>query len=139
MVKEVSAGAIVFKKENNKYKYLMVRHLNEGHYSFPKGHIEKNESIMGTAKREVFEETGINFEFFNDKIQVNTYLMPNGIYKDVYYFLGEAINDDITIQLEELDHADWYSKLEVLKMLTHENDKLIFVKITGVLGDNDGK
>jgi len=37
-----------------------------GHYSMPAGHIEEGETVIGCAKRELFEETGIDageFEF----------------------------------------------------------------------------
>ena len=39
--------------------YLLARH-NGGHWSFPKGHVEKNETEKETALREIREETGLN-------------------------------------------------------------------------------
>ena len=95
MVKEVSAGAIVSINSNGGRLFLLVQNKNGNHFSFPKGHVEKQESIMDTAKREVLEETGIVFDIVSDKMEVVTYLMPNGIYKDVYYFLGEAQNQKL--------------------------------------------
>lgn len=133
MVKEISAGAIVYTKSEDRYLYLLTQHKNGGHFSFPKGHIEEGESLIETAKREVFEETGINFELASDKMQTNTYLMPNGIYKDVYYFLGEAINTKIKKQDEEILLAGWYTKEQVMQYLTYENDKIIFIKLAGKL------
>ncbi|MBN3490311.1 NUDIX domain-containing protein [Acholeplasma equirhinis] len=132
MVKEVSAGAIVYTKtEDGKTLYLLIQHKLGGHFSFPKGHIEKNESVIDTAKREVYEETGIMFDFVSDKMKVNTYLMPNGVYKDVYYFLGKAISTKITKQDSEVAVAGWYTKDQVFKYLTYDNDKKIFIQLAG--------
>lgn len=129
MVKEVSAGAIVYINSNGGRLFLLVQNKNGNHFSFPKGHVEKQESIMDTAKREVLEETGIVFDIVSDKMEVVTYLMPNGIYKDVYYFLGEAQNQKITRQQSEVMHAGWYNYDQVLTYLTYDNDKKIFVKM----------
>ena len=43
-------------------KVLMVRHP-EGHWGFPKGHVEFDETEITAAKRELFEETGISLNF----------------------------------------------------------------------------
>ena len=52
MKKEKSCGIIVFDND----KVLVVKHL-DGHYGFPKGHVENNETEEETAIREVKEET----------------------------------------------------------------------------------
>ncbi|WP_264230247.1 bis(5'-nucleosyl)-tetraphosphatase [Acholeplasma laidlawii] len=130
MVKEVSAGAVVYTKVDDQYLFLMIQNKNGNHFSFPKGHVEKNESIMDTAKREVSEETGILYEIASNKMETITYLMPTGIYKDVYYFLGEALNQKITQQVSEVLHAGWYNYDQVLKYLTYDNDKIAFIKLT---------
>jgi|SRR5690606_1293478 len=131
MVKEVSAGAIVYTRTENQTLYLLIQHKNGSHFSFPKGHVEKNESILDAAKREVLEETGIMFDLVSDKMEVNTYLMPNGVYKDVYYFLGKALNTKVTKQDSEVAVAGWYTKDQVFKYLTYDNDKKIFIKLAG--------
>lgn len=47
---------------------------------------------MDIVKREVSEEIGIFYEIVLNKMEIIIYLMLNGIYKDVYYFLGEVLN-----------------------------------------------
>lgn len=39
-------------------KWIFVRHKERSSWELPAGHIEKNESAMEAAKRELFEETG---------------------------------------------------------------------------------
>nr|WIF89107.1 hypothetical protein QOL21_03735 [Acholeplasma laidlawii] len=41
MVKEVSAGAVVYTKVDDQYLFLMIQNKNGNHFSFPKGHVEK--------------------------------------------------------------------------------------------------
>lgn len=47
-------------------------------YQFPGGHVEKNESLMGTLKREVLEETGISLNLDN----IEPFVCHIGYYKD---------------------------------------------------------
>ena len=60
---EKSAGAVIFRKEDDKIYYLLL-HYQGGHWDFPKGNIEKGEKLEDTVRREVKEETGIeNIKF----------------------------------------------------------------------------
>ncbi|MGC7179236.1 NUDIX domain-containing protein [Metamycoplasma hominis] len=43
MKKEKSCGAIIFKEENDNLFVLLVEQT-AGHWGFPKGHVEKNET-----------------------------------------------------------------------------------------------
>ena len=55
MKKTKSAGGIILNKEN---KIAMVEQRNDI-WSLPKGHLEKNESELDAAIREIHEETGL--------------------------------------------------------------------------------
>ncbi|WP_175639158.1 NUDIX hydrolase [Metabacillus schmidteae] len=52
----VVAGAFVFDKEN---RLLMQKRTDNGQWGFPGGFMELGESVQDTAKREVYEETGL--------------------------------------------------------------------------------
>ena len=56
MIKEKSCGAITYKIENGIF-YFLIEKMNKGHFSLPKGHVEKGESEVETAYREIKEET----------------------------------------------------------------------------------
>lgn len=62
--KEKSCGAIAFTRNSNQIMYILVKD-KKGFWGFPKGHVEKNETEVQTAKREVYEETGLDVEFLN--------------------------------------------------------------------------
>ncbi|MGG2065045.1 NUDIX hydrolase [Bacillus sp. S14(2024)] len=52
----VVAGAIIFDKEN---RVLMQKRSDNGQWGFPGGFMELGESVQDTARREVYEETGL--------------------------------------------------------------------------------
>lgn len=61
----VSAGVLVFDREN---RLLLQRRTDNGYWGHPGGFMELGETIQGTARREVFEETGLQLgklEFFD--------------------------------------------------------------------------
>lgn len=58
MMREKSAGAVIFRRVGQKNKYLLL-HYESGHWDFPRGHIERGETEQEAAAREIEEETGI--------------------------------------------------------------------------------
>ena len=75
---EHSCGIVLF-HEN---KVLLLKYKGGGHWDFPKGHIENNESETETALRELKEETGISevtlFSDFREIIEsVSYYTSPS--------------------------------------------------------------
>jgi ADP-ribose pyrophosphatase YjhB (NUDIX family) len=55
----VVAGAFVFDKEN---RVLMQKRSDNGQWGFPGGFMDLGESVQDTARREVYEETGLKLE-----------------------------------------------------------------------------
>jgi 8-oxo-dGTP pyrophosphatase MutT (NUDIX family) len=55
MKKTISAGGIII---NSKNQIVLVYH-GKGNWNFPKGHVEKGETLEETARREIAEESGI--------------------------------------------------------------------------------
>ena len=96
MKKEQSAGAVLYKVVDNKL-YFLIEHMNLGHTSIPKGHVEGNETLQETCRREIKEETNLeNIEWdFNFK-KVITYvphLKGQVNEKDVTFFVGKVLED----------------------------------------------
>ena len=124
MTLEKSCGAIVFDND----KVLLVTH-QAGHTSFPKGHVELNETEEETAKREILEETNINVEIDTSYRYVSQYCPKSDILKTVVFFLGKKINGDVQEQETEISRAMWIDKNEVLKYLTHDDTKQIYQQL----------
>lgn len=68
----VFGGIIRIKSTNSEYKYVIVQGRYTGKWSFPKGHININETPLECSKREIYEETGINnLPYPTDFIKIN--------------------------------------------------------------------
>ena len=123
MKKEKSCGAIVFNKENQ----VLVVEMKQGHWSFPKGHIEANETEEETAIREVKEETNIDILIDNKFRRISTYSPYQGVTKDVVFFIAKAANNNVVIQQEEIQSAGFYDKTFVVNKITFKNDLNIYL------------
>lgn len=54
MDKETSIGAIVFRKDSDRFQFLILKRKDNSIWEFPKGHIEKGENELNTLKREMY-------------------------------------------------------------------------------------
>lgn len=130
MTKEKSCGAVIFRKHQNKYQYVLIQQRFGLHFGFPKGHVEKNESEIMTAYREVKEETGLDIKIFGHVRAKTRYSPRPGVIKEVIYFLAEAKSWSIKKQEEEIADAMWVDESDVLTKLTHATDKKVFKTVS---------
>lgn len=104
---EKSCGAIVYKKENDEYKYL-IAHQSNGHFSFPKGHMEENETEEQTAIREIKEETNIDVELdTNFRKSISYFIESKGVNKEAVYFVATPTSFNLINQEGEIDECCW--------------------------------
>lgn len=123
MKREKSCGAIVFRKNGSSYDIVLLRHKFGGHWSFPKGHVELGENEFRTATREVKEETGIFIRILGGFRESVEYYPKPDVKKQVVYFLGKAINEDLVPQEEEVSEVRWVPIEQAADMVTFANDK----------------
>ncbi len=127
-------GVIVFKKESNKTKYFLIKNLKRfgGHWSFSKGHQDKKEPIKTTARRELFEETGIKInKFIRGFEEVSNYQpsYSNKVNKTVTFFLSELKKEtEIVICKTEIEQYKWCTYLQAQKLFSHKRNKDILKK-----------
>lgn len=133
MKKEKSCGAVVIKEENNNVKFLIIKQ-HDSNWHFPKGHVEEGETEEETAIREIKEETNIDVEIDNNFRQVITYSPKEGVLKDVVFFIGKAISDNIDIDQNELLDAKWVNALETKNYFVHDDIKGVCQEALKYLG-----
>lgn len=121
---EYSAGAVVFKRERGKLKYLLIKSFT-GVFGFPKGHIEEGETEEEAAVREVFEETGIKIRLLNGFERRNEYPVPflKDTIKHVVYFVGEYVSGEPTPQENETSGVYFFTKEVAIKKFYFDNLK----------------
>lgn len=127
MIKERSAGFVLFREVENSRLYLLLQ-CQDGTYEFPKGIIEKGESEKETATRELVEETGLyNVDIRNHFREVIKYIYSNGadtVHKKVIYFLAQTTESNVTISNEHVGHM-WVSYNEAMNVLPYDNLKSV--------------
>jgi len=126
---EKSCGAVVYRKYHGNTEILLVKHIKSGYWSFPKGHIEDNETESETAAREVMEETGADVFIDTGFRETVTYSLRRDIKKTVVYFVARLKkNQDLTPQSSEIAELRWIEIDKAGAFLTFENDKTIVNK-----------
>lgn len=142
----ITASGYIYAKEDR--KILLLEHKKLNKLLQPGGHVEKvDNSLVETAKREIFEETGLKdlemISFFSDKnvpFDINTHFIPENIKKNMpahyhhdfrYLFVIEK-SSNITIDSSESNSYKWVP-IEELEENSHF--KRIIDKIYNILSD----
>ena len=128
MLHEKSCGAIVYRKYHGNTEILLIKHVNSGHWSFPKGHVEGDETEVETAKREILEETGIEVNLDPTFREIVTYSPKKDTQKNVVYFIARAKNTNYVPQEEEIAEIKWVEIDLAGQVLSYENDRSIVNK-----------
>jgi len=133
MGKEISAGAIIFKR-NDRIKYLLLFREGSGKYKslwgFARGKIEEGEEEMSTVKREIEEETGLKklkYLKFREKISWFFRRDNETVYKESIFYLAENVDEEVKIS-EEHDDFKWCSFKEAMELLKFKNAKDVLIK-----------
>ena len=120
---EKSCGAIAYRKNRSQIELLLIKNRYGGHWSFPKGHVEGQETEIQTALREVKEETGLDINIQKGFRQMVEYYPKPNIRKQVVYFLGEAKTTQFKRQEEEISRIIWTEIHKAYHMVTFKNDR----------------
>lgn len=123
MKSEKSCGAVIV-KNGEAPKFLLVRQ-NDGHWGFPKGHVEGSETEIETAKREIHEETGLEVSIDSRFRMVDTYSPKQGVSKDVVYFMANPVAGNLTPQLSEVNTVRWCTFTEAQELFNFESNRNI--------------
>lgn len=125
---EKSCGAVVFTRNKDEIRYVLVQSL-EGRFGFPKGHIEGSETEEETALREIREEVALVPVLLSGFREMTQYTLPGTqIQKQVVLFLGEYQNQTPQFQQEELLCVRLVSFEDALQLLSHEDMRQILRK-----------
>ncbi|HPT66079.1 MAG TPA: NUDIX domain-containing protein [Candidatus Woesebacteria bacterium] len=144
---ERSAGGLVYKKENNKILWLLIKTIsnftseknkkreNDGAvYKFPKGHLKKDEFLKEAALREVEEEGRVKAKIVT-KLGSNDYLIwdkeqKKKIIKKVTFFLMEYTEQSNLkyYDTEMVLEREWFEFDEASEKLAYDSEKVLLKK-----------
>jgi bis(5'-nucleosidyl)-tetraphosphatase len=122
-----SFGIFPLQKKGDRWYIFVIRHRG-GHWTLPKGHPEGAETPIESAKRELFEETGLSVEnlLFEEPLIESYQFSSRGkpIHKTVQYFIAEVAGE-IRIQKEELQDGRWVDLTKAHEIVTYAQMKML--------------
>ena len=123
---EKSCGAVVFTRTDEGIKYVLVQN-KKGVYGFPKGHIIKGETELQTARREIWEETGLVPQFIEEFREEEDRPVPTkeNTMKNIVFFLAEYKDQQIVPLLEETSSVPLVSLEEAIELLPQRPKEVI--------------
>ena len=123
MSKVKKAGCILLNAKDHTIALVLRK---ESEYSFPKGHLEDNESLVECALRETAEETkreGLILE--EEPVYTETYVTPSGEDVIMYYFLAKD-NGPSDNSSEDTHPTIWVPYDEVYDKLSYPSLKKVW-------------
>ena len=123
MMKEVSAGGIVSRL--GKMLLVKVRNLaGEKVWTFPKGHLEKGETPLNAALREVEEETGWRCQSLGALLTVKYSFQRQGIpvAKMVKWYAMEPVKKTGKPDALEILAVKWVTQEQARDILSYPSD-----------------
>lgn len=132
MDQDYAHGLIPLYRAGDQIEFLLIQHI-EGHWAFPKGHAEGNESPLAAAQREFEEETGIMNYQVDDEVTFSEEYYPqqNGqiLHKIVTYYPAWISDQYVTIQAEELQDYAWLEYRPAQGKMTFPSGKKILRQV----------
>ncbi len=135
---EISAGGVVFRMENGRPLFLLIRDSYDN-WGFPKGHVERDEAPDRAALREVEEETGLSGLDLRDAIDtIDWYFRfrKRLIHKVCHFYLMESADSETRPQLEEgITECSWLPLREALERISYANARGVLERAAGMVGE----
>lgn len=141
-----SAGVIVFRRDGDECLFLLVlsRLTKRPLWEFPKGGVERGETVPQAALRELIEETGISeaeVRIIPDFQRTEDYRFTAGdsgqrtlIHKQVTYYLGETDKETVTLSVKESSEFAWVSLPEAMKRVRYAKRKRLLLDAAVAIG-----
>lgn len=122
------AGCVLINRENKQIGLVYRKKCDD--YSFPKGHLEKDETLYECAIRETEEETGRKCKLVSEKeIGIIEYTNFEGNIKTYMYLaIDEGLTDKV-IDEKDKEELVWVNYDDVIDKLSYQNLKDFWKKI----------
>lgn len=127
MREEHSAGMVIYYEDPHspEREYLLLQYAS-GYWDLPKGKLEKNETSLDAAIREVKEETNLTLRPDHSFEQKINYFFKDRegklVHKTVLYFCAESQTKEVSVSEEHLTYL-WLPFNEAFHKVTYSNAK----------------
>lgn len=133
----LAAGTVCYRRvttdAGERIMVLLVHRTKQRDVSFPKGKLDRGESMPQAAARETREETGLTVSLGSNLGTID-YTLPDGREKTVQYWAAEVVESAVhTSEFRpngEISALEWAPLEEVSELLSYEADRQLFKVFT---------
>lgn len=137
---QVSAGGVVFRRDETRVEVVIVSVGGGNRWQLPKGLVDKGEAPEVTAVREAREEGGVASEVV-EHIETIEYWyagIENGIrvrfHKRVHFFLLRYLSGETSDHDWEVNEARWVPIEDATSQLAFDNERRVMDRARELLG-----
>ncbi len=120
-----AAGGVLWRVVDGKILVLLIHRTQYRDVTLPKGKVDPGEMLAETARREIYEETGIQVSL-GVPVGVSRYRMPNKRQKIVHYWAAEATDAAIRasafVPNKEIAALEWVALKKACGRLSYPVD-----------------
>jgi 8-oxo-dGTP pyrophosphatase MutT (NUDIX family) len=133
--REVSAGGVVV-RDGQVLVIVPTRRAADGSQvlALPKGHLDKGETVLEAAIREVREETGVTVELIRELGEVRYWYMRErrSVAKSVHFFLFGYVSGDPADHDDEVVEARWMGLAEAQIALSYAGERQMVTRALAI-------
>jgi 8-oxo-dGTP pyrophosphatase MutT (NUDIX family) len=140
---QVSAGGVVFRRDNERVDVVIVAVGGNSRWQLPKGLVEKDEKPEIAAVREAREEGGTDSEVVAHIETVEYWYagLDGGervrFHKRVHFYLLRYLSGDTGNHDWEVNEARWVPIDDATSQLSFDNERRVLERAKQLIGDRD--
>jgi 8-oxo-dGTP pyrophosphatase MutT (NUDIX family) len=118
----LAGGGVVLRDTEAGPELVVVHRPRYDDWSLPKGKVDRGETVLEAALREVAEETGLHAEP-GPEAGVVRYVDGKGRPKEARYWLMRVVADGPPRPGDEVDRWEWWPVERAVRHLTYDHDR----------------
>jgi len=132
---DTSAGGVVYRiGPEGEAEVILIRPRGDERWALPKGWVEKGESALDAALREVREETGLSARVVEPLDRIEYWFRtregagPILVHKYVDFFLMAAGEGDLADHDQEVEEARWFPLEQAMEVAAFKSERQILAR-----------